>query len=353
VRLSDPTPLWYVSAVEAALVLVLVLLVLTRGAMGDRRVSRDARRLDTVRAALGEAAGTPGAESLVREAVSALPLRLQVSVLTELLPNLAGRQRALLSMAAAGSDITVRAEAWCCSRLWWRRRQGVRLLALFGSGSTFPVRLLTDARRAVRAQAVAGVAAHPTPQGIEALLDMLGDPRQAAPFLVKDALVRIGPPVVPPLIRFLTVEDGPRRGTGLEVAIALADPRTVAAALAASTDRLPENRALAATLAGALGGEDAVERLREMLDDPHPDVRAASAAGLGACAHWPAAAQVAALLGDRAWTVRSGAALALGAMGAPGLLMLRRVKSAHDPFARDAAHRVLDLLENSAHRRSG
>jgi hypothetical protein len=353
VSLDGSAPLWYALGIEGALVTILFVAVLARGALKDRHAARDGHWLVELQAALVTADEPSGGVYRVQEAVTALPLRVQVSVLAELLPNLAGRQRAALSLAVAGTDFATRAERWCHSRLWRRRRRGVRLLALLDTGSAAAAQLLHDPHQRVRNQAVSWAARHPTADVIVALLEMVGRPRQAAPFLVKDALVRIGDAVVEPLIRFLTVERGARLRVGLEIATALGDPRVLPAALTASADSLPDNRALAATLAGRMGGEDAVRRLRELLGDPDPTVRAAAAGGLGTCAHWPSAAPVASLLGDSAWLVRSEAAVALGAMGAPGVLLLRRSLTDEDPFARDAAHRVLDLLHAGSHRSAG
>jgi HEAT repeat protein len=102
-------------------------------------------------------------------------------------------------------------------------------------------------------------------------------------------------------------------------------------------------RARAAALTGAIGGRAAVETLVRLLHDPAAEVRASAAHALGKLEHWPAAASLAALLRDPAWDVRRAAALALRAMGAPGLLLLRRSTSDEDRFARDIARQALEL----------
>jgi hypothetical protein len=353
VNILDSPVLWYALSVEAGLFVLLIIGLLAGGALADRRRVRDLRRLGEIQTALVQEEETPGGDSGLRQIVGSLPPRLQIRMLAELMPNLVGRRRAVLSLAVAGTDLAAHAYALCGSRLWWRRQRGLRLLAMLDGPTASLVRLFHDPSRRVRTQAVAWAAHHPTPEGIQALFDMVGDPRRAAQFLVKDALVRIGSPVVPHLVRFLTEETGERLRVGLEIAIALGDARTLQPALAAAVDSTAENRALVAALAGSLGGQDAVERLQAMLGDPDGGVRAASAAGLGAASHWPAAAHVAALLGDSEWVVRSQAAVALGAMGAPGMLMLRTAMSHPDRFARDAAHRVLDLLQAGSRRRAG
>ena len=74
-----------------------------------------------------------------------------------------------------------------------------------------------------------------------------------------------------------------------------------------------------------------------------PEVRAAAAQALGKLRHWPAAAALAALLRDRAWEVRRAAGFALRALGAPGLLFLRRSLQDTDRYAADMARHVLGL----------
>lgn len=80
-----------------------------------------------------------------------------------------------------------------------------------------------------------------------------------------------------------------------------------------------------------------------MLSDPVPEVRAAAARGLGRMRHWQAASSLATGLRDPAWRVRRESGLALRAVGAPGVLLLRRAVKGTDAFAADMAQLVLDL----------
>jgi HEAT repeat protein len=86
-----------------------------------------------------------------------------------------------------------------------------------------------------------------------------------------------------------------------------------------------------------------VQALLDLLADEVPEVRAAAAHALGKLGHWPAVSHLAPLLRDRVWIVRRAAGLALLALGAPGLLYLRRYLSDTDPFAADMAQQALDL----------
>jgi hypothetical protein len=61
--------------------------------------------------------------------------------------------------------------------------------------------------------------------------------------------------------------------------------------------------------------------------------------------HWQAASSLANGLRDRTWRVRRESGLALRAIGAPGVLFLRRALKGDDRFAADMAQQVLDLPE--------
>jgi HEAT repeat protein len=160
---------------------------------------------------------------------------------------------------------------------------------------------------------------------------------------VKDALARIGRPTIAPLTRFLATRHATALEAGLQVAVVLADPAMLSAAVTASRDTEPGTRARAATLAAALGGSMVIPRLSELLHDPEPEVRTASVGGLARLEYWPVAPQIATMLRDPAWNVRREAALALRALGPTGTLLLRRALTDRDAFARDAARQVLDL----------
>ena len=351
---ADAGLVGYIAAAEGALVLLAFTVLLVHGALANLRAGRDSRRLVLVRRVLARTVPSGGvSEPLLDQAVGGLSARLRVRLLADVVPSLTGGHRSLLAGTVAGTGLAAQASTWCRSRFWRRRLRGLRLLSLMSTGSELAVELLRDPHERVRAQAVAWVCTNPSSEAVEPLLDMLASPNGTGAFLPKDALVRIGRPVVEPLVRFLSAQQGPPRAAGLEVAILLAEPRLMSSALAASEDACGRNRALAAALVSALGGEDGLSRLVEMLADADPAVRAASVKGLGACAYWRSAPQVAPLLRDRAWVVRSETAQALASMGGPGLLFLRRALGDEDPFARDAVRRVLDLPDPHHSREAG
>lgn len=334
--------LGHLALAEGVLLSVAVAVIFGHAVHAHRRTRRDRERLAVLHGLL-PAQLAEGASRSSAAAVRALPFRLQVRLLHELAPSLSGAQRARLTALMARVGVTERAERWCGSRWWWRRLQGLRLLTVLHAGAAVAPALLDDRRPEVRAQAIEWVAENPDPVLIDRLLDLLGDDRGQGLLPVKDALVRIGRPCLGALTRFLADRRGSALRAGLEVAVVLADPMMLGPALAATRSADPRTRALAGTVAAALGGTDAVHRLAVLLDDPEPEVRAAAARGLARLAYWPAAGRVARLLRDSAWVVRSEAAVTLRALGATGTLFLERALTGDDAFARDAARQVLDL----------
>jgi HEAT repeat protein len=269
--------------------------------------------------------------------------RQQIMLLTRLASSLDGGQRSSFTALARDLGLIARAEQHCRSRLWWRRLYGCRLLTLLGGGETVVPALLNDRQPEVRAQAATWAAGHPDPAIIDALLEQLATPSPMCRFAIQDALLRLGGPVIDPLAEYLARHDGREVEAALEVAIGLADPRLLAPALVKCRDAEPRVRALAASVIGALGGEETLFLLRDLLDDPAEDVRAAAAEALGRLGDLPSAPALALRLRDRAWEVRRASGLALRQFGAPGLLYLRRALSDTDPYAADMARQLLDI----------
>lgn len=340
-----------VLAAEIAIVVVGVALFFGHGAWtgpaGRRRAARRTEGRAALRSVLEQAAD-PGADlTPERDRLAALPRRLQIDVLTEVSPGLAGAQQHRLAALAAELGLLADAEARCRSRRWWRRLQGVRLCTLLGGGRGTVPALLGDRRPEVRAAAARWVVGHHDDTLVDRLLGMLDAGDVATRFAVQDALIRIGRPVTDRLAARLAGGGGPAAATTLEVAVALPAPALLPAALALTGDGSPRVRALAARLAGAIGGGPAADTLMRLLGDPAPEVRAAAGRALGKAGYWPAAASLAPLLGDRSWDVRRQSAVALRRLGSPGRLFLQRALSDADPFAADAARQLLDLSDSA------
>ncbi|HEU0014888.1 MAG TPA: HEAT repeat domain-containing protein [Longimicrobium sp.] len=304
---------------------------------------RYADRLERARRAFYSAvrSGRPSRGELAD--LRGLPPRQRKRLFLELLPSLAGSTRAQLGVLAQEVGLREMAERMTESRRWWRRLHGLRLLGVMGAAGPVLPRMLRDRHRDVRAEAVEAASAHATPEIIEGLIALLDEPGPHHPFLLRDTLIRIGPPVVEPLARYLSGHVGQDTYAALEVAAGLPAPPFAAPALRLCRDPLAGARARAATLAGALGGEESVGVLQYLLHDGDAEVRAAAAGALCRLGHWPSAPAIAALLRDPAWAVRRAAALALRALGSPGQLYLRGALRSEDRFAADMARQTLEM----------
>lgn len=305
---------------------------------------RDARLTAQGRQALarlldGEGTQSPADVGILR----ALPRDLQTTVFLEISKNLTGGGRRELNRIAGLTGIFDRARDMCGSRRWTRRLKGARFLAQMEQSDVIITKLLRDSHPAVRAQAAEWAAAHPVPEVFDELFDLLADPETLSRFAVQDALLRMGRDAVEPLARYLENHSGQAAAAGLRLAAAMVEPVFIPAAISHTRDGLPEVRAAAASLLGAVGGAEAASRLVDLLDDPDPDVRAAAAFALGRMRHWPAGSRLAAVLEDSSWAPRRAAALALRSIGGPGMLLLRRAAASPVQRASDIALLALDM----------
>lgn len=317
------------------------------GLASRRNLRRRSAGSTRLRLLLDEARDGSGEGGSQIHALASLPRRMQIDLLTALAPSLGGSQRARLSWVATEMGVAALAEARCGSRLWWRRLRGARLCTLLGAGARSVPPLLHDPRPEVRAQAAEWVVEYHDDDLVQALLAMLDLDEGSTRFAVMDSLIRIGGPLTKPLAEHLAAVHGSSLGPALEVAAALPDATMLPAALALCRDDAGHIRALAAGLAGAIGGPAAFAALEALLGDQQAEVRAAAARALGKAGHWPAAPSLAGLLGDPGWGVRQEAATALRLLGSPGVLYLRRALRSEDPFAAQVAQQVLELPESA------
>lgn len=301
-------------------------------------------RLDRTRSSLHRLLFTEGRipdEALAD--VRALPAAAQDRLILDLTRSFGGAVRDRVVQIAQETGVARRARRRLGSWLWWRRLRGARILTFTGGREIEMLPLLFDRHPAVRDQAIEWAGDHPSPRVARSLVALLTSPFPVSRYAIHDALLRIGAEAVGPIASELRVATGPRLLAVIRVAIGKPQPAYAATAVTLCSNGEPEIRGHAAELLGAVGGEDAVQVLQEMLDDPAPDVRASAAAALGRIGHWPAAAAISRLLTDRHWDVRRNAAFALRDLGSPGTLLLRRATSHDDPFAADMAIYVLGL----------
>jgi hypothetical protein len=328
---------------EASLLLISLLLFFTHGGWFHFHRRSEERRIAAGRERLARLLIASTVEPDDVEALRALPRRVQIAVFLEIAMSMSGTGKERLRFLADEIGLLGRAKAFCQSRRWGRRLRGARILARLDISDPVVERLLRDPHPAVRAQAAEWGAAQPSLPVVLELLNMLADPATLARFAVQNALFRIGPMVVDPLARYLASHDGDPADAGLKVAEALAGPRFLVSGIRFSTSSDPVLRESAAALLGAIGDASGASRLVQMLSDSSSDVRAAAARGLGRMRYWQAATNLAAGLRDSSWRVRRESGMALRAVGAPGVLLLRRSLKGDDAFAADMAQLVLDL----------
>lgn len=320
-----------------------LLLLLGHGAWLVLARKHSGRHLARGRAALAGliASGTIAEED--RQTLRGLPAYVRSRLFLETVRNFGGEVHDRVAQMAEEIGMVDAAERAARSPFWWRRLRAVRLLTALGASAEQVRALLRDPHPAVRAQVAEAAAAHPTPAVLAALLEMLSASDTLYRFTVQDALLRAGRAAVDPMAEFLARHRGPVVLPALEVAAILAHPSLTRPALQLSADAAPQVRARAADVLGAVGGEEAIARLCELLQDEVAGVRAAAAQALGRLRHWPASAALAPLLRDRAWEVRRAAGLALRSLGGPGVLFLRRYQADDDRFAADMATQILEL----------
>jgi len=339
----DDGLLLYVAVAEAALVAATLLVLFGHSAWVVNRHRRQDPRLARAAHVLAAALDGQAPEGHALKQLAGLPRAAQIRLFAAAGQSLGGDQKQRLADVAAEIGLLDRAERWCRSRRWGRRLRGARLLTLLGGGEAVVGGLLDDPRPEVRAQAAQWAAEHPEPELVARLLAMLSHAEPLCRFTVKDSLARMGGACADPLLAYIVAAGGAPVPSALEVAVGVADARFLAPALDLCTSGDPRIRALAARLVAAVGGTEATDRLGELLTDPEPGVRAAAAKALGRLAHWPTTAALATCLRDPSWEVRRAAAIALRAMGAVGILLLRRALTDPDRFARDMARQVLEL----------
>jgi HEAT repeat protein len=172
---------------------------------------------------------------------------------------------------------------------------------------------------------------------------MLADPDPRCRFAAREALVDSGRAAIPAIQERLQTSAAPSTPDLLAVAAALAVPEFLPRGIELCGSPDPGVRAGAATLAGAVGGPEAVGALSGLLRDRSPRVRVAAARALGSLGHWQAAGAIAELLDDDSWQVRRAAALALDRMGPTGTLLLNRAAREGGPATTDTARYALGL----------
>lgn len=280
--------------------------------------------------------------ALVQE-LARVPLRHRTRLLVEVGRFVQGDEHERVARIAQDTGVVAHGQRLTGSRRWWIRLQGVRVLNAVGAGHDVVPSLLTDPHSLVRSEAATWCGTYPDPRNVRRLLNLLDSPSMADRISVIDALVAMGRQAVGPLAQRLPSLTPEGRVAGLTAALGIADPVLLPAALEAARDREPRVRRYVARLLSILGGDEAVDALTALLEDPVAAVRAAAARGLGRLGASKTAGPLELLLADPHRDPRRDAALALADLGPPGWILLRETARLGGPAGR-LADAVLESL---------
>jgi hypothetical protein len=317
-----------------------------------RRRRGEARRRGSVARAEAAVLGLLAGE--LTEAEAALRLRrLPRGDLCEILERyagaLGGESRASLQGVYGALGLQRHALGLLRSRLWWRRLEGVRLLAAMGgdAGQGELVARLWDRSGEVRLAAARAVARRQALEALPTLLEALSSASRLSRRQVAEALVEFGASAWPALREALRT---PPQGAGglrlhatmLEVLALSGDWQAAGVIEAALSDPEVELRAAGFKAAILLHLNLSAERLRAGLRDPRWEVRALAARACGHAGQEALVQDLGVALSQEEWWVRFNAARALARLGGAGRRELERVAyQSVDGYARDAALQVL------------
>jgi HEAT repeat protein len=210
---------------------------------------------------------------------------------------------------------------------------------------------VADPSEEVRIVAARALAAFGDNRVVRPLLASLTGASRWATIRAAAILASLGPSAADTLVQVVR-EEAARGGGGdpkrlrllLDSLAEIGDRDGVAAAVPLLGHRSVDVRARATRLVGRLGGGDAARLLRPVLDDPAWQVRAQAAAALLETPIDPPTLDALELrLSDSAFWVRANVAETLAYHPDPrARLRLQGALRSPDPFAREAAARVLD-----------
>lgn len=353
---------WTLAAVVVLLLLGVLGLRSVREWRERRWIERKARLLPAVRELLHADAVTPD-DLLAFWRRSGEP-EVVASLLLDEVRAVGPRRRAVVAAAFEAAGRIRRDLAALGARRWWVRAAAAERLGRLGVARAADqlVACLDDPHEAVRLAAARGLAALGDSRVIRPLLSGLTAASRWATIRTAGILASVGPQAASTLATVLREEaarpdggDPVRLRLLLDGLAELGDREGIAAALPLLHHRSVDVRARAARILGRLGAADAEPLLRASLDDPEWPVRAqAAAALLELPADGATLDALAARLSDSAFWVRTNAAEALGYHTDPAArARLTAALASPDPFARQAAARVLEEREAASNGRGG
>lgn len=263
-------------------------------------------------------------------------------------PTLDGTSLDRLAAFYEASGLAARGQALATSGLWWRRLEGMRILASAGGRIGVPEleMALRDPQPIVRLAAARGLGRTGHEGHLRPLLEAAQKGRTSR-LQIAQVLIELGGPALPALRALIMElpdddEHGVVRATALEVLALTGDVAAAPYIRYALEAQALEVRAAAFRSARLLNLNLTPDELRWGLKDAHADVRAVAAQTTGALREPALMPELKALLADPSWWVRTNAARALYGLGPEGAAALVAVlESSDDRFARDIARRTL------------
>lgn len=350
-QLTGPTRLLVAGlAVLSALTLILAAAVLAWHRWSTRREARVARESQLLAIAFARfLTGQVDAPAL-RSAAAAVPPDVFWAAMETFAESVGGEEWARLSSALHGLDHVLRERKRIVRGGSWPRALAARHLGMLDDPANLqPLRrAMATGPSTVTLTAALGLAR----MHDHAALVWLLDHSETLVRLTRHQLValikRFGRDSLPTLRFGLAAADF-ERPSGLAAVDVLGLWRDAESRLpleALMVEGGLEVRIAAARALGSIGELVSADALCAALRDTAWQVRAQAARALGGVAAPAALVALAPCLRDTSWWVRRNAAYALGALGVAGQAELAAIAArSDDPFARGAAHEVLQALE--------
>jgi HEAT repeat protein len=272
-----------------------------------------------------------------------------------LLPKLRGDTHAAVVSVLTARGVLAKAEADTYHRSPLRRAKAARLLGVAGVPFAVPrlMQLLGDADAEVRVVAARGLGHIGDPVAADALMTCLVGRRGLPARVAGDAVLRIGVPAHPAVVRALAAAEPVRRGIAADIA-GLIGAVSAAPDLArmVAADPEPLLRPRAARALGRLGLPSSGLVLRQALAAADEALVIAAAEGLGGLGDRASIDALLGVAGRTSYLVSRAACRSLAEHGEPGRAALRFLAEQDHAIAGEVL-RMLDLRLAGRTRRDG
>lgn len=314
----------------------------------EAKERREARRDERVRAPLFRyLAGDIDVVQLV-EATRQEPRAEVAAAIAPFVPTLDGASLDRLAHFYEASGLAAYGQRLATSGFWWRRLEGMRILAGSGGrvGHEKLEMALGDPHPVVRLAAARGLGRTGDGDYLRPLVEAARRGRTSR-LQIAEVLIELGGPALPSLRALVMelpddAEHSAIRATALEVLALTGDVDAAPYIRFALESADMEVRTAAFRAARLLNLNLSVDELRYGLQDPEWPVRAVAAQTVASLRETALIGELVVLLSDGEWWVRDNAARSLFALGPPGAqALVELLENGGDGFARDMARRTL------------